>query len=101
MSRINNNLPFAFGSSLSKMLNHNHYKSNSVKGIPLKKGFLFSLSSSVESLVLILCFFNQKMYITKAMLDSVVQASDINNTCKPQEFLEFVNKSGQGSDVNI
>ena len=41
------------------------------------------------------------MYFNWGHVSSMVQASDMNNTCEPREFLEFFNESGQGSDMNI
>ena len=44
-------------------------------------------------------FAAKKMQLTKIMFPAAVQASDVNNTSEPQEFLEFVNESGCGSDI--
>jgi len=66
------------------------------------------LGGGVKSLVLILHFATKKDYLNKIIFSSVVQMGDCKQRWQleerahePQEFLEFVNKSGWGSYTKI
>ena len=46
-------------------------------------------------------FAEKKNIFNPDHVSSMAQVSDVNNTCEPQVFLEFVNESGRGSDMKI